>query len=303
MYEKVKDIAGTALYERLSSPFFQSLIIAWLYFNWDIILYVLTSPTVGEEKVDYIKKTFLENNYDILWGPLLFSFISLSAYIFMSLLAFSLWEYFNIAKQNLRGLIRKLRRTDIAYVEQLQARNTELYEKIQQNKSEFEKRIDALESDINSQKESFEKRIDEGEKEIAEKNQLYEKLLTDKNDLDATIAKYNSEIKSLKKINSDLTKIPNELIDEAKNSLDSKIDPRSLKQLLTSYSDSTKTIQDQDITRISNYAFTRDYLSESKSGSIHLTQEGHRFLELTDQLSPRMYDQLINDLSNQKSLS
>ncbi len=85
MISETRKSINSILYERISSPFFGTLIISWLLWNWKIVYttFIVSSEDIGQNKIDYIVSNFNDSNY-LIWLPLASTIILLTVIPFVS---------------------------------------------------------------------------------------------------------------------------------------------------------------------------------------------------------------------------
>ena len=205
-FQKLSDNMGTALYERLSSPFFQSFIVAWISVNWEILYYLISSSVEQKSALDRIK--FIQENLittnQVLWKPLGYSFLFLFAYILLSSLGFFIWEFFLQLKRWIRGRVMQWRPMDEkdeealrAKIRELDIEKAELIKQFGTNREELQRKITDLQSENNAlevAKSDFEKQIEQVSAEAESFRVDIERLQRTNRELSDSIAEF--EIKN-----------------------------------------------------------------------------------------------------------
>ncbi|EJG02256.1 hypothetical protein [Flavobacterium sp. F52] len=85
MFDETKKSVESILSQRLSSPFYGTLIISWLIWNWKIIYLTIfvSEDTITVTKIQYIIQNYSEEKY-IVWFPLLSTFLLLTVVPFIT---------------------------------------------------------------------------------------------------------------------------------------------------------------------------------------------------------------------------
>lgn len=85
MLEETKKSINTILNERVSSPFYGTLIISWLLWNWKIIYLTIfiSEKTLKKNKIDYIVSNY-NDCYHLILYPLLSTIIILTILPFIT---------------------------------------------------------------------------------------------------------------------------------------------------------------------------------------------------------------------------
>ncbi|UUW10284.1 hypothetical protein NLG42_05635 [Flavobacterium plurextorum] len=73
MIDEIKKSINSIFEERVSSPFYGTLIISWLIWNWKIVYLTFF---VDQDKLDKIKIDFIMDNYNDVWHLVYFPLIS-----------------------------------------------------------------------------------------------------------------------------------------------------------------------------------------------------------------------------------
>ena len=207
--QKLSDNVGNSLYERLSSPFFQSFAVAWLSVNWEIIYYLLSGSVdkTALERIEYIQQNLSSLN-NVLWKPLGLSFGFLIAYIFLSSIGFFIWESFMQIKRWIRGIVQGWERQDEEYVRRLKdiirdkdVANSKLIEQFGTKREAQQARIDELvknEADKELKINDLEERLSENEKKQQEALDAHNELTKLAAGDEKTINDLNDELNKLK---------------------------------------------------------------------------------------------------------
>lgn len=114
MKDKLQEIYE-GLKERLKSPFLLTFIAVWTIHNWEFVYAFLTfnSDMTYINRVSFLKAYLIVHNYDeLLWLPLLWTFVSIGLYFVGSFLSEGLnliyskwvrtWLYLVIDKNKLK---------------------------------------------------------------------------------------------------------------------------------------------------------------------------------------------------------
>lgn len=156
MLSDLKKSTNSTLYQRVTSPFFGTLIISWCIWNWRIIYLTVF---VGRDELPINKIDFITNNYfepdNLYWYPIISTVILLTVIPFIYNGAY--WLYFRFKnwrisqKQSVEGkqlltveqsmqLRREMREQDIEFEKIIQKKDNEiLFLKTQINQYQSEK--------------------------------------------------------------------------------------------------------------------------------------------------------------------
>ncbi|AKX50235.1 hypothetical protein [Thiopseudomonas alkaliphila] len=153
MLKEISTSLKAQLYERVSSPVLGSILVFWLIFNWEAVLYFLLSGSAIEEKLVYIESNFKNFDRNVFY-PLLYSSLFCLLYPIVSYIPFYIWEWTSSHKLRSKS---KLSLSEPLSIENSIAIRRELIEKeakirriISENnieKGELEKIIDKLSRD------------------------------------------------------------------------------------------------------------------------------------------------------------
>ncbi|MEZ2746033.1 hypothetical protein ACBQ16_12625 [Halopseudomonas bauzanensis] len=153
MLKELSTSLKAQLYERVSSPILGSLLIFWLLFNWEAVVYFMLSDSKVEDKILYINENFKDIWVNV-YSPLIYSSIFCLVYPLLSFIPFYIWEW--VSSQKLKSK-NNLSMSEPLSVERSIAIRKELLEKetkirrviIEHNeeKEELEKVIKSLTSD------------------------------------------------------------------------------------------------------------------------------------------------------------
>lgn len=151
MINEIKKSINSILYERVSSPFFGTLIISWLIWNWRIIYltFFISSDKIELNKIDYIIENYAQTEY-LIWYPLLSTLVLITLIPFISNGAYWL---------NLRFSQWKVEQKKI--VEKKQLLTIEQSIQLRERLADMENRFDTLLSDKNNEIKQLELTIDE----------------------------------------------------------------------------------------------------------------------------------------------
>lgn len=104
MLEESKKSIQNILNQRISSPFYGTLIVSWLLWNWKIIYLTIfvSEQKITSNKIDFIIANY-NNVYHLIWLPLLSTFLILTLIPFLTNGAFWLdlkFEQWRIEQKN-----------------------------------------------------------------------------------------------------------------------------------------------------------------------------------------------------------
>lgn len=150
------------LNERLTSPFYGSLIVSWLLINWKIVYLTLfvDSSEIDSNKIDYIL-----SNYSSYWSVFIFPIVSAIVLItvmpFVTYYAYSLSLYFADKRQNRKIEVEK---SQVLTVEQ----SLQIRSEIRNQKVLFNNLLEEKNSEIDQLKLQIEAQVssDEGDSKI-----------------------------------------------------------------------------------------------------------------------------------------
>ena len=85
MIEETKKSIQSILSQKISSPFYGTLIVSWLLWNWKIIYLTLfiSEKTIDGNKIDFIVSNY-NSNYHLIWFPLLSTAVILTIIPFVT---------------------------------------------------------------------------------------------------------------------------------------------------------------------------------------------------------------------------
>lgn len=147
MHDEVKKSISNIIDERTSSPFYGSLIISWLIWNWKIVYLTvfISDDKISETKIDFIIKNYSDINHVLIF-PLISTFVLICFVPFLSNGAFWLSSLFNRWRVNRKNLIE---RKQLLTLEQ----SIEIREELKNTIIKYEKLIEDRENSIQTQKQ------------------------------------------------------------------------------------------------------------------------------------------------------
>lgn len=181
------------LNERLTSPFYGTLIVTWLIINWKIVYLTLfvDSNEIDGTKLDFIIKNYSESS-NVFWYPILVTILLITVFPFITYLAYWANLYFTDLRKNRKNEVEK---NQVLTVEQSLRIKTE----IQNQKENFNKLLEDKDSEINILKlqieglrEEYTERVSakplkkstleliNDQNKLEDQNSLFQKLLSDK---------------------------------------------------------------------------------------------------------------------------
>lgn len=197
-FQKLSDNVGAALYERLSSPFFQSFVAAWIVLNWEIIYYLISSDVELDAlgRIEYVRQN-LASPMQILWKPLGWSFGFLFAYILLSSIGFFVWEIFQQIKRYIRGRVIGWRPVDAEDVKNLKLKvkqldniNNDLINQFGTQRLELQNKLIEAQGDKNS----LDKELSEFRKSNSMLEESLEKLQYELTNSNLKLRSYENEL-------------------------------------------------------------------------------------------------------------
>jgi hypothetical protein len=96
------------LNERLTSPFYGTLIVSWLIINWKIVYFTLFvgSNEIDGTKLDYIIKNYSESS-NVFWYPILVTILLITVFPFITYLAYWANLYFTDLRKNRKNKVEE----------------------------------------------------------------------------------------------------------------------------------------------------------------------------------------------------
>lgn len=149
---EIRKSINSILYERTTSPFYGTLIISWLIWNWQIVYLTLfvSEDKISTDKISFIKENLCEVNY-LLTFPIISTIVILTLIPFVSNGAYWLNMKFSQWKSDQKNKIEK---KQLLTIEQ----SIELREQISKQEERFEKLL----SDKNLKIKQLEQSLQEG---------------------------------------------------------------------------------------------------------------------------------------------
>ena len=142
MIDDIKKSFNSILYERTTSPFYGTLILSWLIWNWRIIYltFFISEGKIEENKIDFIITNFSDIHHLITY-PLISTTLLILIFPFVSNGAYWLSLRFNKWKKDQKNIIDM---KQLLTVEQ----SIELREQIANQEDRFEKLLENKNSEI-----------------------------------------------------------------------------------------------------------------------------------------------------------
>lgn len=156
MVNEIRKSVNEIIYERTSSPFFGTLLISWLIWNWKILYltFFISESTIKTNKIDFIVSNYSDVNH-VLVLPMLSALILITIVPFLSNGAYWLSLTFNKWRIDQKNIIDK---KQLLSIEQ----SIELREEISKQEERFAKFIENknLEiSNLNIQIDEYKKKL------------------------------------------------------------------------------------------------------------------------------------------------
>lgn len=172
----------SVLYDRISSPFYGTLIISWLIWNWKIpyVTFFVSEKYIGYSKIDFITNC-LNVSHSITY-PILSAAVLILIMPFLTNGAFWISHKFDIWRNNKRN---ELDKNVLLTLEQ----SLDLRNQIDHLKLEFAKIVNTKEEDIKLEKQKY----DILSISLTKKDEEIDILKSDKNKLEQDIS-YNVEV-------------------------------------------------------------------------------------------------------------
>lgn len=195
--KKIQDQISDALYERLSSPFFHSFVIAWIYFNRNLFIFLFhNSNDTYAEKVSTVDD--LLNFWDGIVWPLLTTFWAVPLYVGASWLIHNVWEWFIVQKQNTRTRIRKIKLFNEEDANILREMNVNLRQNITKLQNAHENEITRLERENDARVKTFKEEISKLNNKIHSQKEQFENSSKKNFDNEYSREKVKEELAKLK---------------------------------------------------------------------------------------------------------
>lgn len=181
MTREITKSINSILYERTTSPFYGTLFLSWLIFNWKIVYltFFISEQKIAGSKIDYITSNFNDTS-TLVWYPLISTVLLLTVFPFISNGAYWLSMMFNNWRIQQKNIIEK---KQLLTVEQ----SIELREQILQQEERFSKLI--LDKNLEIEKlntliEEFQNSNPQNDnKRDSELKELAEKIKSDESNL------------------------------------------------------------------------------------------------------------------------
>lgn len=186
MIDDIKKSFNSILYERTTSPFFGTLFLSWLLWNWRIVYLTIF---ISEDKIEGNKIDFITTNYSdihhLTTYPLISTFVLLTIIPFVSNGAYWLSLKFNKWKKDQKNIVDKKQLLTIEQSIDLReqiSKQEERFEKLLENKNNELKQlnlvIDDYKKSLTKPKAKDKETPDLNQKEL---NDLAQKIKTNPN--------------------------------------------------------------------------------------------------------------------------
>jgi uncharacterized membrane protein YraQ (UPF0718 family) len=144
MLDDIKKSLSSIIYERTTSPFYGTLIISWIIWNWRIVYltFFISEETLNVDKITYITENFSNINL-LIYYPIISSVVILTIIPFISNGAFWLNLKFEKWKKEQKNQIE---RKQLLTLEQ----SIEIREQLVLQESRFDKLLNDKVSEINN---------------------------------------------------------------------------------------------------------------------------------------------------------
>lgn len=216
MWDEIKKSINSTLYERITSPFYGTLIISWSIWNWKIIYLTIF---VSEDKIPIDKINYIVANYSNFWSlvgfPLLSTIILLTGMQYVSNWAYYLSLYFLNLKKNKK---RQYESKELLTIEQ----SIELRTSLHEFQTKYEKMLESKDADIKNLNLSIENILNDKKNELLKKDDEIKKLISEKesitNELNNNRLQYNESQVNFENEIVNLNTIIESLSDDGKKS-------------------------------------------------------------------------------------
>ena len=157
MITELRKSIHSILYQRVSSPFFGTLILSWVIWNWRIVYLTLfiNAKEIGKNKIEYITSEFSDVNF-LLWYPIASTIVLLTLVPFVSNGAYWLSLKFEKWKKDQKNSIEKKQLLTLEQSIQLREEIVESekrFDTLLQSKNDEIKQLKALLSEYQDSKE------------------------------------------------------------------------------------------------------------------------------------------------------
>ncbi len=196
--EDLKRDISDIINERLKSPILGAFAIAWIGWNWEVIIYLIFDATNAVSTVSYLKDCFLNDIKPTLIYPILSALL----YPLISLAAFSYNELIEAVKSKVNFKIHEKTPIDANQKFELLKNNLN-------QKSEFQSMIADKDKEIEVQKQSVSRVMDDYSKQLEEKDSEIARLKNELKDKGTETVKLSGRLKELEKSNQEMKKSSN----------------------------------------------------------------------------------------------
>ncbi|WP_456459494.1 hypothetical protein [Reichenbachiella sp.] len=181
--EDIRKDVSEIINERLKSPILGAFIIAWIGWNWEVIVFLIFDANENINTVNYLKKKLLNDSKSTLLYPLLSALL----YPVFSFIAFAYNELIEAWKSKVNFIIHE--RTPIDSDQKFQ-----ILQAMSKQKVEYEKLFEDKDIEI-------EKLQDQIEEYVNGENESIAVLKREKSELTDQIKAYKKELDNFKKEN------------------------------------------------------------------------------------------------------
>lgn len=195
--EDVRKSIDKIIHERLTSPFWGTLLVSWLFWNWRVpyVSLFVSEKALGTTRIDYIINN-CTNIWKLVYNPLISTAIILFLFPFLSELIYRVTLWFAKRKRDMK---KKFEKKELLSVEQSLA----LYDQMDKQEQKYNTRLNQKDNEI----ELLKTRVEElTSKDLGDNETLKvreQQLLEIQNVLEQR----NAEIKTLRnKVNDDSRK-------------------------------------------------------------------------------------------------
>lgn len=180
MIDELKKSLSAILYERTTSPFYGTLLISWLLWNWKIVYLTLfiSENKINTDKINYITNNF-NDIYCLLIYPLISTVVLLTVIPFISNGAYWLSLKFNKWKKDQKNVVEMKQLLTLEQSMELREQISEQekrFEGLLENKNHEIDQLKAIVENFQSPSRMINNNIDQSKIEQIDLNPLLEKL-------------------------------------------------------------------------------------------------------------------------------
>ena len=271
-YKSIKAI----LYERISSPFYGTMIISWLIWNWKIpyVTFFVNTSDIKMDKIAYIIQN-CNGSFCLIWGPIISTVILLTIFPLITNGAYWVTLKYDQWRIEQRNSIENKQRLTIEQSNQLRLQIRNMADDLERIISKKDEEVKALtyerdEALQNRRDDEEIKRLKDSAKKSDEVRDSYMNKLADAQD---TIVRLEDELKSYKNEEKQRKDIEDEFQEFIQKVRYSKEIER-ISNLINSEMDLSISVNGD----VLNYYIVHNIIAK-RNGAFELTEKGELFLK------------------------